>query len=80
MNGAMFAAVGLSLVSAVAYATAAVAQERLAARSEPKTGLLTLLGRGASVVVGRSERGRPRCCMSSRSPTARSPWSSRWAP
>ncbi|WUK32828.1 DMT family transporter [Streptomyces sp. NBC_00370] len=47
MNGAMFAAVGLSLVSAVAYATAAVAQERLAARSEPKTGLLTLLGRGA---------------------------------
>lgn len=47
MNGAMFAAVGLSLVSAVAYATAAVAQERLAARSEPKTGLLTLLRRGA---------------------------------
>ncbi|WP_241778683.1 DMT family transporter [Streptomyces sp. AcH 505] len=47
MNGAMLAAVGLSLVSAVAYATAAVAQERLAARSEPKTGLLTLLGRGA---------------------------------
>jgi len=39
-------AVALSLVSAVAYAAAAVAQERLAARSAG-TGLLRLLGHGA---------------------------------
>ncbi|MEU8455363.1 DMT family protein [Streptomyces griseoaurantiacus] len=39
-------AVALSLVSAAAYAAAAVAQERLAARSTG-TGLLRLLGRGA---------------------------------
>ncbi|MEV6794472.1 DMT family transporter [Streptomyces sp. NPDC051320] len=39
-------AVGLSLLSAVGYATAAVAQERLAAR-RPKAGLLRLLGRSA---------------------------------
>ncbi|MCL7375435.1 hypothetical protein [Streptomyces sp. 35G-GA-8] len=47
MNGATAAAVALSLVSAVAYATAAVAQERLAARTAPGTGLFTLLARGA---------------------------------
>lgn len=39
-------AIALSLVSAAAYAAAAVAQERLAARSTG-TGLLRLLGRGA---------------------------------
>ncbi|MFB7501894.1 hypothetical protein ACFC09_45915 [Streptomyces sp. NPDC056161] len=39
-------AVALSLVSAVAYAAAAVAQERLAARTSG-TGLLRLLGKGA---------------------------------
>ncbi|MFE9613095.1 hypothetical protein [Streptomyces sp. NPDC006012] len=39
-------AVALSLVSAVAYAAAAVAQERLAARNSG-TGLLRLLGKGA---------------------------------
>lgn len=47
MNGATVAAVALSLVSAVAYAAAAVAQERLAARTAPKAGLLALLGSGA---------------------------------
>ncbi|MFE2496933.1 hypothetical protein [Streptomyces scopuliridis] len=47
MNGATAVAVALSLVSAVAYASAAVAQERLAARTEPGTGVLTLLTRGA---------------------------------
>jgi drug/metabolite transporter (DMT)-like permease len=47
MNGATLVAVGLSLVSAVAYASAAVAQERLAARTDAGAGLLTLLGRGA---------------------------------
>lgn len=47
MNGAMLLTVGLSLISAVAYASAAVAQERLAARTPARTGLLTLLGRGA---------------------------------
>lgn len=47
MNGAMSVAVVLSLVSAVAYASAAVAQERLAARTEAGVGLVTLLGRGA---------------------------------
>ncbi|MGW1597854.1 hypothetical protein [Streptomyces sp. NPDC002343] len=46
MSAAALAALGLSLVSAVAYALAAVAQERLAARS-PGTGLLRLLGTGA---------------------------------
>ncbi|MFJ5260269.1 hypothetical protein ACIQAC_07300 [Streptomyces sp. NPDC088387] len=45
MNAAVVAVV-LSLFSAVAYAAAAVAQERLAARS-PGTGLLRLLGRSA---------------------------------
>lgn len=44
MNGT-FLAVALSLVSAVAYAAAAVAQERIAARTrEGGTGLLRLLG------------------------------------
>ncbi|MEW1720064.1 hypothetical protein [Streptomyces sp. NPDC093109] len=47
MNGATAVAVALSLVSAFAYASAAVAQERLAARTVPGTPLLTLLGRGA---------------------------------
>ncbi|MFE2842176.1 hypothetical protein ACFXKS_01220 [Streptomyces scopuliridis] len=47
MNGATAVAVALSLVSAVAYASAAVAQERLAARTAPGTGVLTLLTRGA---------------------------------
>ncbi|MYV53618.1 hypothetical protein GT042_14145, partial [Streptomyces sp. SID3212] len=46
MNGGTLVAVALSLVSAVAYASAAVAQERLAARTDPGTGLLTLLRRG----------------------------------
>jgi hypothetical protein len=41
------AAVALSLVSAVAYAAAAVAQERLAARSPDGTGTLRLLADGA---------------------------------
>ncbi|MEI7031828.1 hypothetical protein [Streptomyces pratensis] len=40
-------AVALSLVSAGAYAAAAVAQSRLAARTEPAAGALGLLGRGA---------------------------------
>ncbi|MCH5670645.1 hypothetical protein [Streptomyces gilvus] len=43
---ATLVAVALSLVSAVAYAAAAVAQERLAARSSD-TGMLRLLGAGA---------------------------------
>src|SRR5690606_23591801 len=43
---AVVVAVALSLVSAVAYAAAAVAQERLAARA-PATGALRLLGSGA---------------------------------
>lgn len=46
MSVAALLAVGLSLISAVAYAAAAVAQERLASRS-PGTGLLRLLGTGA---------------------------------
>ncbi|MFI9803402.1 hypothetical protein ACIHEJ_03340 [Streptomyces sp. NPDC052301] len=46
MNAAALIAVALSLVSAVAYALAAVAQERLASRSAG-TGLLRLLGTGA---------------------------------
>ncbi|CAM5614697.1 MULTISPECIES: hypothetical protein [Streptomyces] len=46
MSAAALAALGLSLVSAVAYALAAVAQERLASRSAG-TGLLRLLGTGA---------------------------------
>ncbi|SFY52337.1 hypothetical protein [Streptomyces sp. F-1] len=46
MSAAATAAVALSLVSAVAYALAAVAQERLAARSAG-SGLLRLLGTGA---------------------------------
>ncbi|KMS82489.1 MULTISPECIES: hypothetical protein [Streptomyces] len=46
MSAAAVAALGLSLVSAVAYALAAVAQERLASRSAG-TGLLRLLGTGA---------------------------------
>ncbi|KUN77744.1 hypothetical protein AQJ66_32725 [Streptomyces bungoensis] len=46
MSAATLLAVGLSLVSAVAYAAAAVAQERLASRG-PGTGLLRLLGTGA---------------------------------
>ncbi|MFF3935794.1 DMT family protein [Streptomyces phaeofaciens] len=45
MNATLLA-VHLSLFSAVAYAAAAVAQERLASRS-PGAGLLRLLGRGA---------------------------------
>ncbi|MGX1567299.1 hypothetical protein [Streptomyces sp. NPDC055506] len=43
---AVLVAVALSLVSAVAYAAAAVAQERLASRS-PGSGVLRLLGSGA---------------------------------
>ncbi|MEU5540635.1 hypothetical protein [Streptomyces sp. NPDC020362] len=46
MNAAALLAVGLSLVSAVAYAAAAVAQERLASRSAG-AGLVRLLGTGA---------------------------------
>ncbi|MFH8337267.1 hypothetical protein [Streptomyces sp. AM6-12] len=46
MSAAELLAVALSLVSAVAYALAAVAQERLAARA-PGAGLLRLLGTGA---------------------------------
>lgn len=44
---ATLVAVALSLVSAAAYATAAVAQARLAGRTEASTGVLRLLGRGA---------------------------------
>ncbi|MEU0145373.1 hypothetical protein ABZ119_05330 [Streptomyces sp. NPDC006288] len=44
---ATLAAVLLSLVSAGAYASAAVAQARLAAGTGPSTGTLRLLGRGA---------------------------------
>ncbi|MFE3825310.1 DMT family transporter, partial [Streptomyces sp. NPDC059092] len=47
MSAGMTAAVALSLISAVAYACAAVAQERLAARTEQGVPLLTLLRRGA---------------------------------
>ncbi|MFI9250176.1 hypothetical protein [Streptomyces sp. NPDC053069] len=46
MSAAALAAVALCLVSAVAYALAAVAQERLASRTTG-TGLLRLLGTGA---------------------------------
>ncbi|MFE1312931.1 hypothetical protein [Streptomyces sp. NPDC058755] len=46
MSLAALLAVGLSLISAVTYAAAAVAQERLASHS-PGTGLLRLLGTGA---------------------------------
>ncbi|MFI1931550.1 DMT family transporter [Streptomyces sp. NPDC020330] len=46
MNATLLA-VALSLVSAGAYATAAVAQSRLAGRADPSTGALRLLGRGA---------------------------------
>ncbi|MFJ2211359.1 DMT family transporter [Streptomyces sp. NPDC101062] len=46
MSAGMAVAVALSLVSAVAYACAAVAQERLAARTRQGTPLLTLLRRG----------------------------------
>ncbi|MFE3907708.1 hypothetical protein ACFXPY_47830 [Streptomyces sp. NPDC059153] len=44
---AILIAVALSLVSAAAYASAAVAQARLAGRTEPDAGVLGLLGRGA---------------------------------
>ncbi|GAA3715022.1 DMT family transporter [Streptomyces tremellae] len=48
MNAATLAAVALSLISAVAYAVAAVAQERLAARGAARPGgLPALLRRGA---------------------------------
>ncbi|MEU6014168.1 hypothetical protein ABZ826_08910 [Streptomyces sp. NPDC047515] len=46
MNATLIA-VALSLVSAAAYASAAVAQARLAGRTEPDAGVLRLLGRGA---------------------------------
>lgn len=46
MNATLIA-VALSLVSAAAYASAAVAQSRLAGRTDPGTGLLRLLGRSA---------------------------------
>lgn len=46
MNATLIA-VALSLVSAAAYASAAVAQARLAGRTAPGTGMLRLLGRGA---------------------------------
>lgn len=44
---ATLVAVALSLVSAGAYASAAVAQARLAGRTDPSAGTLRLLGRGA---------------------------------
>ncbi|MEU9954071.1 hypothetical protein AB0E15_38180, partial [Streptomyces sp. NPDC047939] len=44
---ATLVAVALSLVSAAAYASAAVAQARLAGRTAPGTGTLRLLGSGA---------------------------------
>ncbi|WP_328907123.1 hypothetical protein OG230_31430 [Streptomyces sp. NBC_00234] len=46
MNATLIA-VGLSLVSAAAYALAAVAQARLAAGAAPSDGVLRMLGRGA---------------------------------
>ncbi|MEV7404933.1 hypothetical protein AB0N93_31670 [Streptomyces sp. NPDC091267] len=46
MNATLIA-VALSLVSAAAYASAAVAQARLAGRTEPGTGTLRMLARGA---------------------------------
>ncbi|MCX4392245.1 hypothetical protein OG887_35810 [Streptomyces sp. NBC_00053] len=46
MNATVIA-IALSLVSAAAYASAAVAQARLAGRTEPGAGVLRLLGRGA---------------------------------
>ncbi|QNE73616.1 hypothetical protein F0344_02405 [Streptomyces finlayi] len=46
MNATLIA-VGLSLVSAAAYALAAVAQARLAGRTAPADGVLRMLGRGA---------------------------------
>ncbi|MDW4914224.1 hypothetical protein [Streptomyces californicus] len=46
MNATLLA-VALSLVSAAAYAAAAVAQSRLAGRTDPGTGVLRMLGRGA---------------------------------
>ncbi|MEU0303332.1 DMT family transporter [Streptomyces sp. NPDC006175] len=46
MNATLIA-VALSLVSAGAYATAAVAQARLAGRTDPSAGALRLMGRGA---------------------------------
>ncbi|MEV6164939.1 DMT family transporter [Streptomyces sp. NPDC052052] len=46
MNATLIA-VALSLVSAAAYASAAVAQARLAGRTEPDAGFLRLLGCGA---------------------------------
>ncbi|MFF8246298.1 DMT family transporter [Streptomyces griseus] len=46
MNATLLA-VAISLVSAAAYAAAAVAQSRLAGRTDPATGVLRLLGRGA---------------------------------
>ncbi|MBV7672615.1 hypothetical protein STHAL_24505 [Streptomyces halstedii] len=46
MNATLIA-VALSLVSAAAYAAAAVAQARLAGRTEASAGVLRLLGRGA---------------------------------
>ncbi|MEE1742773.1 DMT family transporter [Streptomyces sp. BE147] len=46
MNATLVAVV-LSLVSAAAYAAAAVAQARLAGRTEPSAGVLRMLGRGA---------------------------------
>ncbi|WP_329125660.1 DMT family transporter [Streptomyces sp. NBC_01465] len=46
MNATVTAVV-LSLLSAIGYATAAVAQERLASRTAPSAGVLRLLGRGA---------------------------------
>ncbi|MCX4966159.1 hypothetical protein OHA98_15185 [Streptomyces sp. NBC_00654] len=46
MNATLVAVV-LSLVSAAAYAAAAVAQSRLAGRTEPSAGVLRVLGRGA---------------------------------
>ncbi|MEU2681834.1 DMT family transporter [Streptomyces sp. NPDC007107] len=46
MNATLIA-VALSLVSAVAYAAAAVAQARLAGRTDPSAGALSMMGRGA---------------------------------
>lgn len=58
MNATVIA-IALSLVSAAAYASAAVAQARLAGRTEPGAGVLRLLGRGAwwsAVALNAGER------------------------
>lgn len=62
---ATLAAVALSLVSAAAYASAAVAQARLAGSTAADAGVLRLLARGSwwwSVGLNAGAR----CCMSRR--------------